>query len=140
MRAVCSQLEDCTNTRTKWIKIVGLANENYGARKDISELSSCDVLKPTLDDFYYYGAGAAVKTLSEKCAELSWKKSNLASVSVKYIGVSRFNEQELDELLTKYEEECRKVVPLTIEEEVKLYKEGGESAVIKLKEKLFYDL
>lgn len=58
-------------------------------------------------------------------------------MSVKYIGVSRFNEQELDELLTKYEEECRKVVPLTIEEEVKLYKEGGESAVIKLKEKYF---
>lgn len=136
MRAVCSQLEDCTNTRTKWIKIVGLANENYGARKDISELSSCDVLKPTLDDFYYYGAGAAVKIYLRSALNYLGK-NNLASVSVKYIGVSRFNEQELDELLTKYEEECRKVVPLTIEEEVKLYKEGGESAVIKLKEKYF---
>ena len=113
MRAVCSQLEDCTNTRTKWIKIVGLANENYGARKDISELSSCDVLKPTLDDFYYYGAGAAVKIYLRSALNYLGK-NNLASVSVKYIGVSRFNEQE-----------------------VKLYKEGGESAVIKLKEKYF---
>lgn len=124
LRAVCSRLEDRTNSRTKWIKITGLANENYGARKDILELSDCDALKPTLDDFYYYGAGASVKTYL-KSALNYLEKNNLASVSVKYIGISRFSKQELDELLTKYEEE------------VKMYKESGESTIDKLKEKYF---
>lgn len=136
LRVVCSRLEDRTNTRTKWIKIVGLANENYGARKDIPKLRGCDVLKPTLDDFYYYGAGASVKTYL-KSALNYLEKNNLASVSVRYIGVSRFSKQELDDLFTEYEEECKKVIPLTIEEQVKLYREAGESAIDKLKEKYF---
>lgn len=135
LRAVCLRLGDRTNSRTKWIKITGLANENYGARKDIPELSGCDALKLTLDDFYYYGAGASVKTYLESALNYL-EKNKLASVSVEYIGVSRFSEQEFDELLTEYEEECKNVVPLTIEE-VKLYKEAGKSAVAKLKEKYF---
>lgn len=62
LHAICSGVSEKTNAGTKWIKIVGMANDNYGARKDIPELRSCDTLKPTLDDFYYYGAGAAVKS------------------------------------------------------------------------------
>ena len=62
LRAICSGVAEKTNAGTKWIKIVGLANDNYGARKDIPELRSCDTLKPTLNDFYYYSAGAAVKS------------------------------------------------------------------------------
>lgn len=129
--AVCSRLENRTNSRTKWIKITGLANENYGVRKDILELSGCDALKPTLNDFYYYGAGASVKTYL-KSALNYLEKNNLASVSVKYTGISRFSKQELDELLTKYEEDCK-----AIEDQVKLCKEVGESTIDKLKEKYF---
>lgn len=108
LRAICSGVAEKTNAGSKWIKIVGLANDNYGARKGIPELRSCDTLKPTLDDFYYYGAGAAVKSYLQSALNYL-EKNNLASVSREYIGISRFSDKEIEQLEMKYEEEYGRI-------------------------------
>ncbi len=136
LRAIYSGAAERMNAGSKWLKIVGLANDNYGARKDIPQLSSCDTLKPTLDDFYYYGAGAAVKSYLQSALNYL-EKNNLASVSREYIGISRFNKEELEELEMKYDEESDAAIPLTSQEITELYKEKGYSAIRELEEKYF---
>lgn len=136
LRAICSGVAEKTNAGTKWIKIVGLANDNYGARKDIPELRSCDTLKPTLNDFYYYSAGAAVKSYLQSALNYL-EKNNLASVSREYIGISRFNKEEIEELEMKYDEESDAALPLTGQEIIELWKEKGYSAIKELEEKYF---
>ena len=66
-----------------------------------------------------------------------FEKNNLASVSREYIGISRFNEEELEELEMKYDEESDAAIPLTGQELIELYKEKGYSAIEELKEKYF---
>lgn len=136
LRAIYSNVAENTNARSKWIKIVGLANNNYGSRKDIPELSSCDTLKPTLDDFYHYGAGASVKFYMQSAFNYL-EKNNLASISREYIGISRFNEEEIEELEMKFNEECKAAIPLTYQEIMELYEEKGYSVLEELEEKYY---
>lgn len=88
-------------SKNSWMKAVGLVNSEYGKTRNIRNASWVDTNQAAVNDFYDYGAGAAVEGYLISAMDYL-DKTGLAAIKKRYVAVSKFTEDTLLNLKYQY--------------------------------------
>ena len=90
-----------SHSQNTWLKIIGLANSEYGKTADIDTNKRLNYHPLIFTDFYFYGAGSSVKNYFQSALRYL-ESQKLATVETEYVALNRVSEERLEEIKEEY--------------------------------------
>lgn len=82
-------------SKNQWIRRIGLANSEYGKRRDIKTEVPLSYTPASFENFYYFGAGAAVENYLDSAMN-HLEKNKMAKIQKFYTAVSKFSSDSME--------------------------------------------